>query len=319
MNPLRPSRSRTALAALLPLLLWPLHGPAQLSEHDPSLLAKLRDGRFAEISMKPQGRLDLAAVLQALGDSECRFQLESKASFDTLLQRLLQGVDGWSLMLIRTHPTYGRTVILLAEGCDSPTVRAVAGNAVRVLERPAPPPMDELRRHEVQPWHSVYLETYRLSAQQQRQLQDELSGQEVLVCWYRNDDPATNTYVKEVRRLAWYRSLPPRAWGWSRSATHPLAVLGMLTVESCPANVRDFESARNRAGARPAPPPPPRQPAAGSSAPNPHRQAAQATACRRLAERIEHLRETAARARGDRGAHVALQRMEQRHAAECGG
>lgn len=318
MNPLRRSRFRTALAALSALLLWPLHSAAQLSEHDPSLLAKLRDGRFAEISMKPQGRLDLAAVVQALGDSACRFQLESKTPFDTLLQRLLQGVDGWSLLLIRAHPAYGRTVVMLAEGCDSPTVRAVAGNAVRVLERPAPPPMDELRRHEVQPWHSVYLETYRLSAPQQRQLQDELAGQEVLVCWYRNDDPATNTYTQEIRRLAWFRSLPPRAGAWSRSATHPLAVLGTLLLESCPDNVRHFESARSRADARPAPPLP-RQPAAGSSAPNRHQQAAQAAACRRLAERIEHLRESAARAQGDRGVHVALQRMEQRHAADCGG
>lgn len=261
-----PHRSclRAALIALWSsmLLLCPLRGLAQLQqEHDPSLLAKLRDGRFEQISMSPAGRLDLAAVVQALGDSGCRFELQSPTPFAMLLQRLLQGVDGWSLALIRAHAMYARTVTMLAEGCESPTVRAVAANTVRLLERPLPTPRDELRRHEVAPWHGVYLETYRLSPAQQAQLRGELEGQEVLVCWYRNDDPATNDFVKEVRRLGWYRSAPMRAAAWSRTrsqpAPHPLARLGTRSLVDCPPDLRAFETAPAQTAPRPAPPPDP--------------------------------------------------------------
>jgi hypothetical protein len=286
---LRTSLIALLSSALLPavLLLCPLHSQAQPQEHDPSLLGKLRDGRFEQVSMGPPGRIDLAAVVQALGDSGCRFDLQSPTPFPVLLQRLLQGVDGWSVVLIRAHPMYARTVTMLADGCESPTARAVAANTVRLLERPLPIPQDELRRHEVALWHGVYLETYRLTAAQQAQLRAELEGQEVLVCWYRNNDPATNEFVKEVRRLSWYRSAPMRAAAWSRTQAqptpHPLARLGTRSLVDCPPNLRAFETAPGQAGPRsapsPEPPAAPADPARPAAPPNDSTERRREVAC----------------------------------------
>ncbi len=85
---------------------------AQPTEHDPSVLAKLRDGRLQEISPSSRGRVDLVAVIQGLRDAECRLDVQSRRSVTDLLQLAMSGIrseDAPSLVLLRQHPTYART------------------------------------------------------------------------------------------------------------------------------------------------------------------------------------------------------------------
>lgn len=244
-------RGAALLCAVLPMLSSTAH--AQPTEHDPSVLAKLRDGRLQEISPSSRGRVDLLAVIQGIGNAGCRFDVQSPLGVAELMQRATIGIrseDAPSLVLLRGHPTYARTQVMIAQhGCDGQVVRQVATNLVRWLENPPVMPPARLLRAQLAHWSQAGFEVHRLAPMQRAALERALDATQVMVCTYRNVDPANNTFTQAVTRVAWHRAAPEGAGAWTTTWGHPLGNMGTLALEACPDTEQDFDAARDAAGA----------------------------------------------------------------------
>lgn len=229
---------------------------AQPTEHDPSVLAKLRDGRLQEISPSSRGRVDLVAVIQGLRDAECRLDVQSRRSVTDLLQLAMSGVrseDAPSLVLLRQHPTYARTgVMIMQHGCDGPVVRQVAANLVRWVENPPVEAKASLLREELVHWTQAGFALHQLDPSQRGALERTLGPTQVMRCHYRNVDVANNTFTHSAMRVAWHRAAPEGVAAWATTYGHPLGNMGPLALEACPDSEQAFDAARDAAARRPA-------------------------------------------------------------------
>lgn len=227
---------------------------AQPTEHDPSVLAKLRDGRLQEISPSSRGRVDLVAVIQGLRDAECRLDVQSRRSVTDLLQLAMSGIrseDAPSLVLLRQHPTYARTgVMIMQHGCDGPVVRQVAANLVRWLENPPVEAKASLLREELVHWTQAGFALHQLDPSQRAALERTLGPTQVMRCHYRNVDVANNTFTHSVMRVAWHRGAPEGVAVWATTYGHPLGNMGPLALEACPDSEQAFDAARDAAARR---------------------------------------------------------------------
>ncbi len=215
----RPPAGRAAGLALARWPPRPRRGacwPSTIRRSSPSCAT----AAWTEVSLTPPRLIDLAAA-EALGDRGCRFDATSSAP----VRRTAAAPRDWLAKGAATAGAFSAAAPM-APGTAAPSRcwRMAAGirpprrsvaRLLLVLERPAPPPQDQLQwsQHGDACEHLQHLETYTLSQAHAGRPARELEGQRIIACYYRNDDPATHTAARHAwpPGLARHASLPVRA------------------------------------------------------------------------------------------------------------